>query len=93
MAAQSFLPRTDAPGVIWINEGTATVFTDAQALAHRALLTRLANASERDAQDDAARGDELSARFNQGMADGFRAWTVEISAALVAPRLDARKAA
>lgn len=93
MAAQSFLPRLDAPGVIWINEGAASVFTVEQAKVHRALLTRMANASERDAQDDAARGDELSARFNQGMADGFRTWMAEISAALAAPRLDARKAA
>jgi hypothetical protein len=93
MAAQSFLPRLDAPGVVWINDGAAQVFTVAGALAHRAFLIRTANAAERDAQDAAERGDRATADFHQGMADGFRVWTAEISAALAVPRLDVRSAA
>lgn len=93
MAAQSFLPREDAPGVVWINEGAAKVFSVEHAQAYRASLIRLANSEERDAVDAAERGEALLSSFHQGMANGFRAWAVEISAALAAPRLDARKAA
>lgn len=86
MAAQSFLPRADAPGVVWINDGAARVFSVAQADGHRNFLLGLAEDSDAEASAAKAAGNEAIADLHRCMADGFRAWASEIAGALAAPR-------